>query len=140
MILLDTNVVSESMRPRPDPHVMDWLNSTETASLYVSSITVAEIEYGLHLLSAGRRRTDLESRFRRFIGEGFENRVMVFDVAAAVEYGMIMALRRSAGQPMASLDGRIAAIARSRGLVLATRNMVDVEDCGVVIVNPFLPG
>ena len=140
MILLDTNIVSETMRPRPDHTVIAWLNQLETTSLFISTITVAEIEYGLALLADGERKTDLEGRFQRYITEGFTERVLSFDIAAADEYGTVMATRRSTGRPMSSLDGQIAAIARAHGFTLATQNEKDFEACGIEVVNPFTAG
>lgn len=137
MILLDTNVVSETMRPRPDPHVIEWLNRSESSSLFISTVTVAEINYGIELLESGSRRTDLEGRFRRFVGDGFNQRVVAFDLAAADEYGKILATRRSMGRPLSSLDGQIVAICRVHGFVLATRNEKDFEACGIEVRNPF---
>lgn len=137
MILLDTNVVSEAMRPRPDQHVIEWLNRNDSSSLFISTVTIAEIKYGLELLEAGHRRTDLEGRFRRFVDEGFNYRVVALDLAAADEYGKIMAGRRSVGRPLSSLDGQIAATARVHGFVLATRNEKDFQVCGIEVLNPF---
>ena len=139
MILLDTNIVSETMRPLPDRHVIEWLNAAHTVSLYVSTITIAEITYGIEILPAGEQRLDLERRFTRFTNEGFGERVLCFDTQAARVYARIMAHRRSIGHPMASLDGQIASIAHTRGFVLATRNVDDFSNCGLEIVNPFDP-
>ena len=137
MILIDTNIVSETMRPRPDQGVMEWLNESETSTLYVSTITIAEIEYGIEILPSGERRLDLERRFRHFIDEGFAQRVLHFDPDAAHTYARIMSHRRAIGRPMASLDGQIASIAHSAGCALATRNVTDFTDCGLEVLNPF---
>jgi hypothetical protein len=140
MILLDTNVISELMRPRPDEHVVAWINHQVTATLYVSTVTVAEIEYGLEILPDGGRRQDLERRFKRFISEGFEQRVLAFDSGAAHEYASILGHRRALGRPMAARDGQIASIAAANELALATRNLGDFTDCGLQLVNPFHAG
>ena len=140
MILLDTNVISELMRPQPDEHVVAWINHQVTARLYVSTVTVAEIEYGLEIRPDGCRRQDLERRFKRFISEGFEERVLAFDSGAAHEYANILAHRRALGRPMATLDGQIASIAAANELALATRNVGDFTDCGLELVNPFDAG
>lgn len=137
MILLDTNVVSETMRRRPDQRVIDWLNHTETTSLFLSTITIAEIEYGLELLAEDDRRTNLEGRFRRFVNEGFHRRTLSFDTAAANEYGKVMAVHRLAGRPLSALDGQIAAIARAQSFTFATRNEKDFDACGIEVFNPF---
>lgn len=137
MILLDTNVVSEVMAPTPAPRVVEWLDARDASILYVSSVTIAEIRYGLNLLPGGRRRRDLEARLLSFLALGLDQRVLAFDVAAAELYASLMAHRRRQGRPLASLDGQIAAIARSRKMAVATRNVRDFEDCGVEILNPF---
>ena len=137
MILLDTNVVSEVMRATPSPAVLAWLNGQDAATLFVSIVTVAEIEFGLRVLPDDNRRSGLRDRFEQFLLQAFEGRVRDFDQPAARSYGDIMGHRREIGQPMSVLDGQIAAIARSRGLAVATRNVPDFADCGLTIVNPF---
>lgn len=137
MILLDTNVVSEVMRPKPQESVLDWLNSHRTEALHISAITIAEIGYGLHVLPAGKRRQMLEGRFDLFIASGFAQRVLPFDQRAARLYADLMGQRRKLGQPMSILDGQIAAIARANRFAVATRNVRDFERCGLENVNPF---
>ena len=105
--------------------------------MYLSTITLAEIAYALAALPDGGRRRSLESRFARFVGSGFEHRVLGFDVEAAVLYGEIMARRKSLGRPMSVLDGQIAAIARAHGFGIATGNVRDFEACGVSVLDPF---
>lgn len=137
MILLDTNVVSELMLSRPNPSVLGWLNGAETQELYVSSVSVAEIYFGLELLPTGARRDDLLDRFGRLMATAFDQRVLDFDGDAARVYGRIAARRRNQGRPLSMADGQIAATARSHSLVLATRNVRDFEGCDVDILNPF---
>ena len=137
MILLDTNVVSEVMAPAPAASVLEWLDRRDAATLYLSTITIAEIGYGLQVLPAGRRRRLLEERFEQFVATGFEQRVLSFDEAASRLYGGLMARRRSLGRPMGILDGQIAAIARANRFALASRNVRDFEECGLEILNPF---
>jgi predicted nucleic acid-binding protein len=139
MILLDTNVVSELMLSRPNPSVLGWLNRAETQELYVSSVSVAEIYFGLELLSTGARREDLLDRFGRLMATAFDQRVLDFDVDAARVYGRIAARRRNQGRPLSMADGQIAATARSHSLVLATRNVRDFEGSDVDVLNPFDP-
>lgn len=139
MILLDTNVVSAMMAPMPSPVVIDWLDRQPVVALHVSTVTVAEIRYGLAALPDGRRRRGLASRFEALLREGFAGRVLPFDAPAAELYGEIMAGRRRAGRPMSALDGQIAAIAASRRCVLATRNVRDFAGAGVEVVDPFEP-
>jgi len=139
MILLDTNVVSAMMQSRPQRSVADWLNRQKTAQLFISTITIAEVAYGLRLLPDGRRRTFLADRFDRLLTQGFEQRTLVFDESAARHYGEIKGSRKELGHPVRSLDAQIAAIARSNHLTVATRNIHDFEDCGVDLIDPFAP-
>lgn len=136
-MLLDTNVVSAVMAPVPASAVLGWLDRQETAGVFISAITIAEIGYGIRVLPQGRRRGLLEERFATFIARGFEHRVLAFDTAAAHEYAEIMGHRRERGRPMSFPDGQIAAIARAHRLSIATRNVRDFEGCGLEIVNPF---
>ena len=140
MILLDTNVISEIMKVAPSDAVVNWLNDQRSGALYVSAVTIGEIEYGLRILPAGGRRIRLKERFERYIALAFALRVLAFDEAAARIYGEIMGLRREIGRPMSVPDGQIAAIARLNGLQVATRNTRDFEDCGIERIDPFLSG
>lgn len=137
MILLDTNVVSEAMRRSPNARVLDWLNSCKSSSLHVSSITIAEISYGISALRAGKRRSALMSRFKAFLDQGFLDRILSFDDPAARLYGELMAHRKSLGRPMSILDGQIAAIAQLHGMRVATRDMGGFEETGIDLVNPW---
>jgi len=137
MILLDTNVVSEVMAAAPNPAVLEWLDHRETERLFLSTITLAEIGYGLQVLPDGRRRRLLEDRFERFVTTGFSQRVLAFDETAAQHYGRLMGYRRKLGRPMSALDGQIAAIAKAHRFAIATRNVRDFEECGLEILNPF---
>jgi predicted nucleic acid-binding protein len=138
VILLDTNVISALMQPTPDLRVRGWLNRHEAQTLFLSTITVAEIGFGLCVLPEGQRRRRLEERFERFLAEGFEHRLLSFELPSARLYAEIMSSRRALGRPMSMADGQIAAIARARLLKLATRNTKDFEHCGVELVDPFL--
>jgi len=137
MILLDTNVVSTVMAPAPSAAVVEWLNRQETETLFLSTVTFAEIGYGLRVLPDGRRRRDLRDRFARFVATGFEQRLLPFDAAAADLYGEVLAHSRELGRPLGVLDAQIASIARSRHLAIATRNVRDFEECGLEVINPF---
>lgn len=137
MIVLDTNVISEMMKPAPKRSVIDWLNRQETATLYVSTITLAEIGYGLHMMPDGQRRRSLEDRFDEFIVDGFDQRVLGFDMPAARLYGELMGHRRALGRPLSILDGQIASIARANHFAVATRNVDDFEECGLTLIDPF---
>lgn len=137
MILLDTDVVSAVMKPAPMEAVVGWLDGHTTAELFLSTVTVAEIGFGLRALPAGKRRRDLGDRFELFLARGFEQRILAFDLPAARLYAELMARRRKIGRPMSVLDGQIAAIARSHAFAVATGNVRDFEECGLEILNPF---
>ncbi len=139
MILLDTNVVSEVMKVAPSANVLKWLNDQSSSAVYVSTVTVGEIEYGLRILPDGRRRLQMKEKFEQFIALAFAQRVLGYDEAAARLYGEIMGVRKELGRPMSVPDGQIAAVARSHGLSIATRNTRDFEECGVDLLNPFDP-
>lgn len=136
MILLDTNVIAELMRPAPLPTVVEWMNGQDAAELFLSSITIAEIGYGLEILPAGHRRAQLELGFQN-VARAFSGRILSFDQEAAQRYGQLMGKRRAAGRPLGTLDGQIAAIARSNGASVATRNVRDFDACGVEVIDPF---
>lgn len=136
-ILLDTNVISEVMRPNPSGNVINWLNSRNNTGLYISSITIAEICYGLRILPEGLRRQLLQSRFEQFISQGFADNIITFDESAARAYAEIMGTRKEMGRPMSLPDGQIAAIAQTNFLSLATRNIADFESCEIELINPF---
>ena len=137
MIVLDTNVLSEMMKLSPNPSVIDWLNRQETATLYLSTTTLAEIGYGLHIMPDGKRRRSLEDRFEEFIAEGFDQRILGFDQVAARLYAEVMGHRKALGRPMSILDGQIASIARANRFAVATRSVGDFEECGLSLINPF---
>jgi hypothetical protein len=137
VIILDTNVISELMRGDPDRLVAAWLDTQPVSKLATTTINLAEVKYGLACLLPGRRH-DLERRFDSFAAHGFASRVFDFDAAAADVYGDVAAARRRAGRPLGGFDGLIAAIARSRGLPIATRNVDDFVNCGLTLINPWL--
>lgn len=137
MIVLDTNVVSEGMRPAPNAAVASWLRTVDPADLAVTTITIAEILYGLALLPNGRRRTDLTLRFKSLVENAIEDRVLAFDAGAAEYYAVIAAARRAGGRPTSQSDAMVGAIAAARGCSVATRNVADFADFGVVVVDPW---
>lgn len=140
MIVLDTNVISEVVKPTPSPAVISWLNVQHSADIHVTSVTLGEINYGVASLPAGRRRTDLAAAIEEFMHQAFGDRILDYDADSARHYGEIMATRRRIGRPLTAPDGQIAAIARHHGFRLATRNITDFDDCGIGLVNPFEHG
>ncbi|MBF0166460.1 MAG: type II toxin-antitoxin system VapC family toxin [Alphaproteobacteria bacterium] len=137
MILLDTNVLSELMRPKPEAAVLHWLAQQSAQSVFTTSITEAEILFGLALLPQGVRRDALTKASQALFAEDFADRVLSFDRAAAQEFADIAAARRQAGRPIAHADAQIAAIARSHKAILATRNLSDFEQCRIEVVDPW---
>lgn len=138
MIVLDTNVISELMRTSPAQPVLIWFSAQTTASLFTTTLTQAEIFYGLGILPAGRRRDDLMNAARPIFERDLAGRVMPFDGDAAMAYASIAASRRASGRPLSQIDGQIAAIVVSRGAQLATRNLQDFDGCGIGLVDPWL--
>ncbi len=137
MITLDTNVISEMIRPIPDQNVLEWMARQSPRDLYITSVTDAELRYGVAIMYPGRRRRELESAVLRMIETVFDGRILPFDKDAAPIYAEIRASRRIMGRPVKELDCMIAAIARVRGAAVATRNQRDFEDCRVEVVNPW---
>jgi predicted nucleic acid-binding protein len=135
--LLDTNVLSAMASQNPPSAVVRWMDGRDSSTLFLSSVTIAEIALGIQALPQGRRRRSLTSRFQEVILGGFQDRVLAFDTEAAYAFGRITAQRRAIGRPIAIFDAQIAAIARIHRLRVATRNVRDFEDCGVELVNPF---
>ena len=137
MIVLDTNVLSEALRPIPEPSVLAWLAKQPRASLFTTAVTRGEILYGIRLLSDGKRRRGMWDAAMKIFDEDFADQVLSFDSDAADMYAEIAASRRTAGKPISQFDAMIVAMARSRGASLATRNVKDFEDCGVDVINPW---
>ena len=140
MIVLDTNVVSEWMRPVPSDAVIEWMTRQIPTDLYLSTITEAELRFGVELLPAGRRRERLLTAIEAMLREDFAGRILPFDRAAAQAFAVIAAARRAAGMPVEFSDCQIAAIARARSWSVATRNVRDFEGCGIDVINPWLSG
>lgn len=137
MLILDTHVISELMRPAPDASVLAWVGGWPGASLFTTTVTEAELRYGLALLPSGARRRQLLEAFEHMIEDDFTARVLPFDRLAARAYAGIVAERRQAGRPIAQFDAQIAAIARSRDAGVVTRNLRDFVDCGIEVINPW---
>jgi predicted nucleic acid-binding protein len=137
MIVLDTNVLSEVLRPVPEPSVLAWLANQPRASIFTTTVTRAEVLYGIRLLSDGKRRRGLWDAAIKIFDEDLADQVLNFDSDAADMYADIAASRREAGKPISQFDAMIVAMARSRGASLATRNVKDFEYCGTDIVDPW---
>jgi toxin FitB len=138
VILLDTNVLSELMAPKPNPAVLTWTSKQRLADvLYIATVTLGEILYGIELLPAGKRRDGLLHEAEAMFREDFAERILPLDDTAARSFAKIAAARRLRGRPISNPDAQIAAIARVHGAVLATRNTTDFEGSGVTLVNPW---
>lgn len=137
MLVADTNVLSELMRPAPDTVISSWVAERMTSSLYLTAISEAELRFGLAIMPPGRRRDGLAEGLERMLRTGFANRILPFDSAAASAYAEIAAARRTMGRPMPEADCQIAAIARSRDMAVVTRNVQDFVDATVEVINPW---
>jgi len=137
MTILDTDVLSELMRPSPSPRVVAWVAIQPATELFTTSITEAEIFYGIELLAKGKRREGLLVAAEAMFAEDLAGRVFGFESDAARSFSKITAERRALGRPISHADAQIAAIARMRSAKLATRNVEDFEDCGVDVVDPW---
>ena len=138
MIILDTNVVSELMRPEPSDAVLHWVGARRSSSLYTTSLTQAEILHGVRLLPAGKRRNAVEAAAEAMFHHDFAGRVLPFGSDAARAYARIAAERRRIGRPISQFDAQIAAIADATGAELATRNTADFERCGIKLIDPWV--
>ncbi len=136
MILLDTNVISEAMKPVPDDTVRAWLDEQAAETLYLSSVTIAELLFGIGALPAGKRKDRLTEALDGVM-ELFADRVLPFDVAAARHYADLAVKARAAGKGFPTPDGYIAAIAASRRFAVATRDTSAFDAAGVAVINPF---
>ncbi len=138
MIILDTNVISEAMSTSPNANVAQWLTGQPASLLFTTTITLAEILYGIELLPDGKRRSALLLAVQSVFPKLFAGRVLSFDEAAARAFAPIAARRRSSGRPITLFDAQIAATAKANDATLATRNTGDFEDCGVRLINPWV--
>jgi len=136
MIVLDTNVISEAMKPEPHPKVKAWLNAQAAESLYLSSITLAELQFGIATLTDGKRKTALLQALDGVVAL-FTGRILSFDQAAAIHYGSLAARARATGKGFPVPDGYIAAIAVSQGFKVATRDMSAFAAANIDAINPW---
>ncbi|SDI45064.1 hypothetical protein SAMN05216189_100592 [Pseudomonas delhiensis] len=137
MILIDTNVLSELMRAKPDPAVVAWLDAQSVSDLHISAITVAEILYGVAKLPDGKRKQALHTMALAMFGEYFAGNILPFDADAAVHYAELVAASEARGEVADMADGQIAAIARLNGAQIATRNVRHFESFGVPLIDPW---
>ena len=137
MIVLDTHVVSEIMRPAPDSNVLSWLNMQVAEELWLNSVVVSELLFGITRLPAGARKRQLADTFSAMLSEDFAGRILAFDLEAAVIYAELAAGGEAKGRPLAMAEGQIAAICLAQGAKLATRNLKHFEGLGLVLVNPW---
>jgi hypothetical protein len=137
VILLDTNVVSEPMRPDPDHKVLAWLDSQEPESLYISTVSLAELLFGIESLPAGKRRKALAVALDEQVVALFGDRIVPFDLSAAEAYAQIVIRARRRGRPIAVADAQIAAIAASRHFTVSTRDEAPFRAAGVPVINPW---
>ncbi len=136
MIVLDTNVVSEAMKPEPHPAVRAWLNDQSAETLYLSSVTLAELLFGVAALPAGKRKDMLAQTLDGLMGL-FRDRVLPFDTDAARRYAELAVTAKNGGRGFPIPDGYIAAIAASRGFIVASRDTAPYEAASVAVINPW---
>lgn len=135
--LLDTNVISEWVKPQPNVGVVTWLAEVDEDRVFVSVVTLAELRYGIERMPIGNRRKRLDDWLRDELPERFEGRILPVDVAIADEWGKALARRTVLGRPMSVMDGFIAATAEVHGLTLVTRNTTDFQPLVSALVNPW---
>lgn len=137
MIVLDTNVISEPMRHEGNPAVVAWLDRQAVESLFLTSVTLAELLLGIELMSLGKRRSLLEARLAEVVATFGSSRILPFDAAAARLFAVLVARARAEGSTIAVADGEIAAIAALRGFAVATRDSAPFIAAGVAVINPW---
>ena len=137
MIVLDTNVVSEAMRPNANGRVLHWLNAQDVRTLHLTAISLAELAFGIAALPDGRRKADLRARLRATEKRVFANRILPFDRQAAEAYAERMATARAGGRGVGQSDGQIAAIAAANGMIVASRDTEPFRAIGVEVIDPW---
>lgn len=135
--LLDTNVVSEWTKPRPNPGVVDWLANVDEDAVYLSVVTLAELRHGIERLSPGKRRTQLDEWLRADLPLRFEHRILPVDAAVADQWGHVVARSESNGRPIHAMDALIAATAEVHSLTLVTRNASDFSAAAKSVIDPW---
>ena len=137
MIMLDTNVISESLRPAPESRVLEWINTQAIETLYLSAISVAELRFGAALLPSGRRKDKLQNRLEDKLLPLFAGRILPLDVTVTKTYAELMSQARMAGQSISTADGYIAATAAANGMIIATRDTNPFAAAGLEVINPW---
>ena len=137
MIVLDTNVLSETLKPLPNAAVVAWMAAQPRSTLFTTTVVEAEILYGVAVLAGGARKTQLQAALKAIFTEDLSGQLIPFDRDCAEAYAAIAANRKNLGQPISQFDAMIAAATASRGATLATRNLRDFADCGIRLINPW---
>ena len=137
MILVDTNVISELWKPRPNASVLAWMDAQPIEALYLSAITVAELRFGLATMPKGRRQSIFQDRLEQEILPALKGRVLAFDLDTSHAYSVLMARAQSEGKSISKADGYIAATARPRALKVATRDVAPFQAAGLTVINPW---
>jgi len=137
MIILDTNIVSESLKQNRSRSVMDWLDQQRGESLYLTAVSLSELTFGIEILPGGKRRRFLSDALSMLLLRFFDERILPFDKHAAIVYGALVAEARAAGKTVSVADGQIASIAKVHGCVVATRDSQPFEWLGIPVVNPW---
>jgi predicted nucleic acid-binding protein len=137
MIVLDTNVISEPLKPRADPVVIRWLDAQDPETLYLTAVNLAEVLIGIALLPAGKRKRGMELGAQSLLAKLFANRLLSFDREAAIAFSLLGSRAAAKGYPISVADCQIAAIAAAHGFAVATRDTAPFLAAGVPIVNPW---
>jgi toxin FitB len=137
--LLDTNCISEVVRLRPEPRVMAWIEAAEESLLYLSVLTLGEIRKGLAALPQGKRRSRLETWLEVDLQARFSGRILSIDAAVADRWGLLAANAKGGGKPLSTIDGLLAATAIHHNLTIVSRNVSDLTNTQVPVVNPWEP-
>jgi len=137
MIVFDTNIISEVLRPAPEPKVLFWLRSVPRREIWTCTVVLAELFSGVDLMPSGKRQQILRESMDQLVPELFRGQILLFDLPAARAYGPILAARQTVGRPIDEFDAQIAAIAKVHGAILATRNTRDFEHCDIQLINPW---
>ena len=140
MILLDTNVISEPLKPGGEPNVLAWIDAQTVETLYLSTITLAELRFGIAVMPDGKRKSVLQRRLEEEVVPIFEGRILSFDVDASKAYAVIRARARAAGKAIGTADAYIAAVAVAHGFAVATRDTSPFEAAGCEFINPWEQG